>query len=87
MFGEEILEAVAQACSVKKMFLEILQNSQENTCTRVSILIKLQASGLCHSKFFTACVYIFDWLSVLFYVIINSDKDHSLYLPFKEAVS
>ena len=43
MFGEEILEAVAQTCSVKKMFLEILQNSQENTCTRVSILIKLQA--------------------------------------------
>ena len=24
-------EAVAQRCSVKKMFLEILQNSQENT--------------------------------------------------------
>ena len=46
MFGEEILEAVAQACSVKKMFLEILQNSQENTRTRVSILIKLQAWGL-----------------------------------------
>ena len=27
-------------CSVKKMFLEILQNSQENTCTRVSFLMK-----------------------------------------------
>ena len=27
------------------MFLEILQNSQENTCTRVSFLIKLQTSG------------------------------------------
>ena len=26
------------------MFLEILQNSHENTCARVSILIKLQAS-------------------------------------------
>ena len=25
------------------MFLEILQNSQENTCARVSFLIKLQA--------------------------------------------
>ena len=25
-------EAVAQRCSVKKVFLEILQNSQENTC-------------------------------------------------------
>ena len=36
-------EAVAQRCSVKKVFLEILQNSQENTCARVSIFIKLQA--------------------------------------------
>ena len=30
-----------QRCSVKKVFLEISQNSQENTCARVSILIKL----------------------------------------------
>ena len=30
----------------KKVFLEISQNSQENTCTRVSFLIKLQAWGL-----------------------------------------
>ena len=30
----------------KRMFLEISQNSQENTCARVSFLIKLQASGL-----------------------------------------
>ena len=29
-------EADAQRCSVKKVFLEILQNSQENTCARVS---------------------------------------------------
>ena len=32
-------EAVAQACSVKNVSLKILQNSQENTCTRVTILI------------------------------------------------
>ena len=36
-------EAVAQTCSVKKLFLEISQNSQENTFARVSFLIKLQA--------------------------------------------
>ena len=35
-----------QRCSVKKVFLEISQNSQENTCVRVSFLIKLQASSL-----------------------------------------
>ena len=31
--------------SVKKIFLKILQNSQENTCARVSFFIKLQALG------------------------------------------
>ena len=36
-------EAVARSYSVKKVFLKISQNSQENTCARVSFLIKLQA--------------------------------------------
>ena len=36
-----LLEAVAQRCSVKKLSLEITQNSQENTRARVSFLIKL----------------------------------------------
>ena len=31
-------EAVVQACSVKTLYLEISQNSQENTCARVSFL-------------------------------------------------
>ena len=39
----EVTEAVVQRCSVKKVFLKFLQNSQENTCARVSFLIKLQA--------------------------------------------
>ena len=39
-------EAVARRCSAKKVFLEIQQNSQENTCAWVSFLIKLEASGL-----------------------------------------
>ena len=38
-------EAVAQMCSVKKVFLEISQNSKENTCARVSFLIKLQTDS------------------------------------------
>ena len=33
-------------CLLKKVFLEILQNSQENTCTKVSFLIKLRVSAL-----------------------------------------
>ena len=38
--------AVVQKCSVKKLFLEILQNSQENTCARASFLIKLKKETL-----------------------------------------
>ena len=34
-------QAIARRCSVKKVFLEISQNSQENTCARVSFLINL----------------------------------------------
>ena len=39
-------EAVIQRCSVKIVFWEISQNSQKNTCGRVFLLMKLQASGL-----------------------------------------
>ena len=35
-----------QRCSAKKMFLEILYNSQENNRARVSFLIKLQPWGM-----------------------------------------
>ena len=34
---------VTQKCSVKKVFLKISQNSKENTCARVSLVIELQA--------------------------------------------
>ena len=37
-------EAATRGVLCKKVFLEILQNSQENTCAGVSFLIKLQAS-------------------------------------------
>ena len=40
MFAEAATRGVLQ----KKVFLEISQNSQENTCARVSFLIRLQAS-------------------------------------------
>ena len=35
-----VSETVVQRCSVKKVFLEISQNSQGSTCARVSFLIK-----------------------------------------------
>ena len=37
------IEAVVRRCSVEQVFLKISQNSQENTCPRVSFLLKLQA--------------------------------------------
>ena len=43
-----MVEAVAQMCSAKKVFLEISQYSQKNTCAGVSFLTKLQASDLCN---------------------------------------
>ena len=36
-------EAVVRRYFAKKVTLKVLQNSQENTCTGVSFLIKLQA--------------------------------------------
>ena len=36
IFELELKETVAKTCSVKKVFLEVSQNSQENTCARVS---------------------------------------------------
>ena len=45
-------EAVAQRCSVKKVFLEISQNSQENTCATVSLRsAPLLQKRLWHKRF------------------------------------
>ena len=42
MFKRVLTKAVSRRCSVKKVFLEISQNSPENTCARLYFLIKLQ---------------------------------------------
>ena len=41
----KVIEAVAQNCCAKAFFLKVSQNSQENTCARVSFIIKLQVSS------------------------------------------
>ena len=38
-----LIERVTQRCSVKRVFFEISENSQENSCARVSFLINLLA--------------------------------------------
>ena len=45
-----LLEAATGGILLKKVFLEISQNSQENTSARVSFLIKLQ-KRLCNRYF------------------------------------
>ena len=39
------IEAVVRRCSVKKVYLQIFQNSHESTCVRFSFLTKLQAEA------------------------------------------
>ena len=39
--------AVTWRCSIKKVILEISQNSQENVCARFSFLIKLSSCKFC----------------------------------------
>ena len=43
-------EAVAQRCSVKKVLIEIQQNSQENTCARVVFYRAPPVAASVHSK-------------------------------------
>ena len=49
MFNSEKPEAVVWKCSVGKVFLEISQISQENTCARVSFFNKV--AGFWHRCF------------------------------------
>ena len=39
ILGGLTAEAVARRCSIKKIFLKILPNSQENTCVEISVLL------------------------------------------------
>ena len=48
-------EAIAQRCSVKKVFLEISQNSQDNNCVRVikKEVFSCEFSEISKDAFFT----------------------------------
>ena len=49
-------EAVVQRCSTRKAVLKNFTNSLENTCARVSFLIKLQALGNTEHLWATASI-------------------------------
>ena len=68
-----LLEAVVQRCSVKKVFLEISQNSQESTWARVSFLKKitsLRPATLSKKRLWHRCfpVNFVKFLRIPFYI-------------------
>ena len=68
-------EAVTRRCFVEKLLLEILQNSQENTCARVSFLIKLQAST-CNFIKKETMAQVFCILNCLLYHLFLLDRNY-----------
>ena len=54
-------EAIVRMYSVKKVFWKTLQNSQENTCAKVTFLIKLQAESYSFIKKRDSGTSIFLW--------------------------
>ena len=50
VFKNDITKSVPWRCSIKKLFLEIQQNSPDNNCAKAYFLMKLQASTCIFSK-------------------------------------
>ena len=89
-------EAVVRSCSMKKTSLEILQNSQENACARVSFFKKrlwrscypVNFAKLLRTSFLTEHLR---WLLLAFqsestlYSFITSCSKEAQYLKFKRA--
>ena len=79
-------ETLARRCSVKKVFLEISQNSQENICARVSFVIKLQALAQVFSFLRTAFLSEhLRWLLLHFKnVILNATRFSNCVRSFRK---
>ena len=76
MFTLVQAEAVVWRCSAEKMFLEISQNPQENTCARVSFLIKLIAIT-------DISVYIFTRISKFLEMLLECSFYVLYYFPLE----
>ena len=60
-------EAVAKRCSVKKVFLEISQNSQENTCGRIFFFNAIKL--VCKGSFQESNFWSFTWKAQGIYIV------------------
>ena len=58
LFYNKLTEAATRGVLWKKVFLEISHNSRENTCARVSFLIKLQVWGFFYEFIYKLCISI-----------------------------
>ena len=70
-------EAVAQRCFVKKLFLEISQNSQESTCDRVSLLIKETLVQVFSSEFCKISKNIFSYRTPPLAASVYTSEEYS----------
>ena len=63
------------------MFLEISQNSLENTCARVSVLIKLQALGIKKiSSVFLLCGIKRHWWNIFYFLEMEANIYACIYV-------
>ena len=75
-------QAATSAVVYKKVFLEISQNSQENTCASVLFLIKLQACEFCEilkNTFFAEHL----WVTAFDITGLSNSAWYSMLLPQK----
>ena len=73
-------EAVVQSCSVEKVILEISQNSQENTCAKVSFLTELQASGLHVNTICSLFMMLVSYLATMYLFLFLHFNIHAFFL-------
>ena len=69
------VEAVARRCSVKKVFLEISQNSQENTCVRPATLLKKRLWHRCFPVNFVKFLRTPFFTEHLWWLLLMSGSD------------
>ena len=68
---EFYLEAVVRRCSIKKLFIKISQNSQENTCARVFFFLKVNFAKFLRTPIFIEHLW---WLLLFVRIWFNVSR-------------